>query len=80
MRRITCDAGLGDMTTTDCEHIVALDALAVIVHPNNPISELSKAQLAQIFGGQITDLSRVSGYGNPIRVHSKRGFRQRPGV
>jgi phosphate transport system substrate-binding protein len=62
-------AGLGDMNAKECEHIVALDALAIIVHPSNPVSELTKDQLAQIFSGQITDWNQVKkGAGGKITV------------
>jgi phosphate transport system substrate-binding protein len=54
-------AGCGDMTSAACEHIIALDALAIIVQPSNPISELSKDQLARIFTGQITEWAQVNG-------------------
>ena len=32
------------------EHVVGFDALAVFLHPNNPIDTLSLTQLAQIYG------------------------------
>lgn len=32
------------------EHIVGYDALAVYLHPDNPLSDLSMAQLAEIYG------------------------------
>jgi phosphate transport system substrate-binding protein len=41
--------------------IVALDGLAVIVHPSNPVSELSLNQLADIYTGKITSWAQVGG-------------------
>ena len=32
------------------QHVVGYDALAVFLHPNNPLSELTLAQLAEIYG------------------------------
>jgi phosphate transport system substrate-binding protein len=32
------------------EHIVGFDALAIFLHPDNPISEISLAQIASIYG------------------------------
>jgi phosphate transport system substrate-binding protein len=61
-------AGCGDMTSAACEHIIALDALAIIVQPANPISELSKDQLARIFTGQITEWAQVNGSAGKIAV------------
>jgi phosphate transport system substrate-binding protein len=36
--------------TEPLEHIVGFDALAIFLHPDNPISEMSIAQLAAIYG------------------------------
>lgn len=36
--------------TDPVEHIVGYDALAVFLHPDNPISEISTTQLQQIYG------------------------------
>lgn len=41
--------------------IVALDGLAVIVHPSNPVSRLTLDQLAQIYTGKITSWAAVGG-------------------
>lgn len=43
------------------EHVVAIDALAVIVHPDNPVSQLTIDQLADIFTGRITNWQDVGG-------------------
>ncbi len=50
----------GNMTDSDSEHVLALDGLAVIIHPNNPINALTKEQIARIFAGQITDWSQLT--------------------
>jgi phosphate transport system substrate-binding protein len=43
------------------EFAVAIDALAVIVHPDNPVSELTLPQLADIYTGRITNWREVGG-------------------
>lgn len=43
------------------EHVVAIDALAIILHPNNPISHLTIDQLADIYTGRITNWQEVGG-------------------
>ena len=43
------------------EITVAMDALSVIVHPSNPVSELTIAQLSGIFSGRITNWNEVGG-------------------
>lgn len=43
------------------EHVVGFDALAVFVHPDNPMAEFTIAQLAGVYveGGQIADWSQL---------------------
>ncbi len=43
----------GDLTSAACEHPIALDALALIVNPVNPVNALSKAQLREIYLRQL---------------------------
>jgi phosphate transport system substrate-binding protein len=43
------------------EHIVAIDALAIIVHPDNPVGQLTINQLSDIYTGKITNWSEVGG-------------------
>jgi phosphate transport system substrate-binding protein len=43
------------------EYTVAIDALAVIVNTQNPVSQLSIDQLADIFSGRITNWKDVGG-------------------
>ena len=43
------------------EHVVAIDALAVIVHPDNPVSELTLPQLSDIYSGKVTNWAEVGG-------------------
>jgi len=50
---------------------VATDALSVVVHPSNPVSELTIAQLSAIYTNQITNWSEVGGNDNPIVVISR---------
>ncbi len=50
---------------------VALDGLAVYVHPSNPVSELSLSQLKAIYTGQITRWKEVGGPDEPIVLYSR---------
>ena len=43
------------------EYKVAMDALAVVVHTDNPVKELSMGQLNGIYRGDINDWSEVGG-------------------
>lgn len=53
------------------EHRVAIDALAVIVNLENPVSQLTIDQLADIFTGRITNWSEVGGEDAPIVLVSR---------
>ncbi len=53
------------------EHVVAIDALAVIVHPDNPVSQLTIQQLADMYTGRITNWQDVGGLDAPIVLLSR---------
>ncbi len=53
------------------EVIVAYDALAVVVHPANPISKMTREQLEEIFTGKITNWKQVGGPDMKIIVYSR---------
>ncbi len=48
------------------EHIIARDAIAVIVNTENPVSELTLQQISDIYSGEITNWSEVGGEDRPI--------------
>ncbi len=50
------------------EFTLAYDGIAVIVHPTNPITNLTTEQIHDIFSGAITDWSQVGGKPGPINV------------
>ena len=53
------------------EVIVAYDALAVVVHPSNPVKKLTRRQLEDIFRGKITNWKQVGGDDRKIVVYSR---------
>jgi phosphate transport system substrate-binding protein len=48
------------------EHIIARDAIAVIVNPENPVSQLTLKQISDIYSGKIANWSEVGGEDRPI--------------
>jgi phosphate transport system substrate-binding protein len=48
------------------EFIVARDAIAVIVHPDNPVGELTLQQISDIYSGKINNWLEVGGEDRPI--------------
>jgi phosphate transport system substrate-binding protein len=64
-------AGLGDMRSPDCENIAALDGIAVILHPSNPVSRLTRQQIASIFSGAVVNWVNVGGPAAPIHLYGR---------
>ena len=71
----TVDIGLSSRALTDeekaegaVENIVALDGVAIVVHPENTVTDLTIEQIAQIYTGEITNWSELGGADAPIAV------------
>ncbi|GAA6152388.1 substrate-binding domain-containing protein [Pseudoteredinibacter isoporae] len=63
---------LGDMLDLKAEHVIAIDGIAVVVNPDNPIKKLSVQQIAKVFSGQINDWSQLSEqYNGPINIYAR---------
>ncbi len=56
---------------TPVEFVVARDAIAVVVHPDNPVDQLTLAQVSDIYTGRITNWSEVGGEDRPIVLLSR---------
>lgn len=50
---------------------IARDGLAVVVHPSNPVTDLTRAQVRDMFAGEITNWKQVGGDDRPIRLISR---------
>lgn len=67
-----CDIGLSSRDLKDEEAanltgtVVAIDGIAVIVNPENPVADLSVETIAKIYKGEITNWSEVGGADAPI--------------
>lgn len=53
------------------EFIVARDAIAIVVHPSNPVDHLTLQQLSDIYSGKITNWREVGGEDRPIVLLSR---------
>lgn len=73
--------GIDPLTAASgAEHVVALDALAVIVHRDNPIKTLTFDQIARLFTGEVANWRDVRGRDDfddetggadgPVHVHA----------
>jgi phosphate transport system substrate-binding protein len=63
----TLDGSSANMNST----VVALDGIAVVVNSANPVKELKKQQIKDIFTGKITDWSQVGGTKGAIKCQSR---------
>ncbi len=52
-------------------HRVALDCVVPVVHPSNPLQDISMAQLKDIYTGKITNWKPLGGTNKPIVVISR---------
>ena len=63
-----CDIGLSSRDLKDEEKaagltgtVLAYDGIAMIVHPENPVSDLTLEQIAAIYTGEITNWNEIGG-------------------
>jgi phosphate transport system substrate-binding protein len=64
-------APLGDLKSPGAEHVIAIDGLAIIVNPRNPLSTLNTEQLAQIFNGEVSTWEALGGTGGAIHLYAR---------
>ncbi len=53
------------------EIVVGFDAISVIVHPDNPVTQLTREQMEDIFTGKITNWKEVGGTDAQIIAYSR---------
>lgn len=68
-----CDIGLSSRSLKDeeksgglTETVLALDGIAVIVHPDNPVSDLDVDTIAKLYTGEIANWKDVGGNDAPV--------------
>jgi phosphate transport system substrate-binding protein len=66
LRRISSMSGTD---LKDNQILVGMDALAVVVHPDNPMDRISLAQLRDLLSGRVVDGARLGGTAGPVRVN-----------
>lgn len=62
------DNGAGNMVSPAQEHIVAIDSLVLVAHPDNPVDQLTVAQLRDVYSGNIVNWSELGGADVPITM------------
>ncbi len=67
-----CDIGLSSRDLKDDEKttldgtVVAIDGIAIIVNPQNQVSDLTIAQIASLYKGEVTNWKDVGGADSPV--------------
>ncbi len=67
-----CNIGLASRNLKDEEKadlnetVIAIDGIAVIVNPDNPVSDLTMDQIAKVYTGEIDNWSEIGGKDLPI--------------
>lgn len=64
-------ANLGDLRSASAEQVIALDGLAIIVHPDNPVQQLDIAQVAALFAGGIDNWQALGGPAGAVRLYAR---------
>lgn len=50
------------------DYLIGKDAVAIVVHPSNPVAGLTAAQLHELFTGKITNWQQVGGSDAPVVI------------
>lgn len=67
-----CDIGLSSRDLKDDEKttldgtVIAIDGIAIIVNPQNQVSDLTIAQIASLYKGEVTNWKDVGGSDSPV--------------
>lgn len=62
---------LGDMKSLSAEHIIAIDGLAILVHPDNVLTQLSVDNIAKIFSGEINNWQQLGAHKGEIKLYAR---------
>ncbi|TYC58236.1 OmpA family protein [Marinobacter sp. BW6] len=60
-----------DLTAPESEHVIAIDGLAILVHPSNPVSTMNIETLGRVFAGQIRNWSELGGPDRSIHLYAR---------
>ena len=72
----SCRMSLPDEDTSELHaslHPVAWDALVIIINKKNPVKNLSRKQIQDIYKGKITNWRQVGGKNTPLHLYIRKG-------
>lgn len=62
---------LGDLKSPAAEQVIAIDGLAIILNPANPLQQLDTEQLARIFAGEVKTWEELGSRGGAIHLYAR---------
>ncbi|WP_300426923.1 phosphate ABC transporter substrate-binding/OmpA family protein [uncultured Thalassolituus sp.] len=60
-----------NLSSAESEHVVGIDGLAIIVHPENPLQQLQVTQIRDLFTGRISNWKELGGLDEPVSVFAR---------
>ncbi|MFO1432201.1 MAG: phosphate ABC transporter substrate-binding/OmpA family protein [Candidatus Competibacteraceae bacterium] len=63
-------SSLGDLTSSECAQVIALDAVAVLVNSRNPVSTISDKSLDSLVTGKASNWIGVGGSNMPVTLYA----------
>ncbi|MEO0621488.1 MAG: phosphate ABC transporter substrate-binding/OmpA family protein [Pseudomonadota bacterium] len=69
-REAVAAAGGGKLKSVGQERVIAVEGLAVVVHPDNPIPSITMSEIADVLAGRITNWVDLGGPNMPINLYS----------
>lgn len=67
---MSLDLSVAQDESNICNYLIARDALCLVVHPTNPLTNISALQAAAVFRGKLTNWRELGGRDAPINVHA----------
>lgn len=64
-------SSLGTLNSKNSEYVIALDGLPIIVHKNNPLTQLTKKTVKDIFAGKFTNWSQLGLPKGQINIYAR---------
>ncbi|XYH94815.1 phosphate ABC transporter substrate-binding/OmpA family protein [Sorangium sp. So ce1128] len=64
-------AGAGEVASPAQEHVIGLDGIAIVVHPENALREMTMADVAALFSGETSSWPPTSKVQGPVRVYAR---------
>jgi phosphate transport system substrate-binding protein len=61
-------AGIGNLLSSDCAQVIALDAVSVLVNAGNPITSLTEGQLEDLVSRKVVNWNGVGGKDIPVSL------------